>query len=671
MTRAIRIACAVAALAALTPAALAQDDPYAGLARYDGQNRTSVAAIEKSVKAAQGKPAQMAAIEAKLAAALKDPAAGFAGKQEVCRILWMVGTARSVPALASLLPDGKLGDVARYALERCPAPEAGAALRSSLAKLKGPALVGVINSVGNRQDPLAVGALTGLAKSADANLAQAAVAALARIATPQAAAALNALPAKGLPGWHGMVAAARSALAGKQPKIGLALASKVLASKAAPEPVRGEALCLLAGSGAPEGLAAALATLKGSSPYLQIVAAELAATVRRPDAVKRYAAAAATVTPDTAVALLAALGTRGDAAAANAALAQLKSSDQNVRTAAIRAAILLDPERAAAPVAQLAASGSGNDKRMAAEWLRQAKGAAAADAIDKLAGSGAADVKAALAGIIAERDGPRAVPTLMANAKGTDTGAAVAALRALAPIASAGQLQGMVGIVTATQDDDVRQSAQDALAAAAGRTSDREAALAPILGAVGGASPQAKGALLSVMAEIGGVAALAELTKGAGSSDAEVRRAAVVALADRWSGSEALPTLLGLAKSEESRSLRVRALRGCIRLIGEKKVDAAERVADLAQAYAMAERPDEKKMALGVLAGCRTAGAMDLAAEALDDEALFAEAADTVIKLASGNGAVSGPVTRAALEKIVAKAQDGGLRDRARKLIQP
>jgi hypothetical protein len=145
----------------------------------------------------------------------------------------------------------------------------------------------------------------------------------------------------------------------------------------------------------------------------------------------------------------------------------------------------------------------------------------------------------------------------------------------------------------------------------------------------------------------------------------------VVALADRWSGSDALPTLLGLAKSEESRSLRVRALRGCIRLIGEKKVDAAERVADLAQAYAMAERPDEKKMALGVLAGCRTGAAMDVAADALDDEALFAEAADTVIKLASGNGAVSGPATRAALEKIVAKAQDGGLRDRARKLIQP
>jgi HEAT repeat protein len=671
MTRAIRIACAAAAMAALTSAAWAQDDPYAGLARYDGQNRTALAAIEKSVKAAQGKPAQAAAIEAKLAALLKDPSAEFAGKQEACRILWMVGTARSVPALASLLPDEKLGDAARYALERCPAPEAGAALRTGLAKLKGPALIGVINSVGNRQDPLAVGALTGLAKGADAGAAQASVAALARIATPQAAAALNGLPAKGLPGWHGVVAAARTALAGKQPKVGLALASRVLASKSAPEPVRGEALCLLAGSGAPEGLAAALAALKGPSPYLQIVAAELAATVRRPDAVKRYAAAVATATPETAAALLTALGTRGDGAAANVALAQLKSSDQAVRTAAVRAAILLDPERAAAPVAELAARGSGDDKRMATEWLRQAKGAAAADAIDKLAGSGAAEVKAALAGIIAERDGPRAVPMLMANAKGPDAGAAVAALRALAPIASAGQLPGLVGIVTAAQDDDVRQSAQDALAAAAGRTPDHEAALAPILSAVGGASSQAKGALLSVMADIGGSAALAELTKGAASSDAEVRRAAVVALADRWSGSDALPTLLGLAKSEESRSLRVRALRGCIRLIGEKKVDAAERVADLAQAYAMAERPDEKKMALGVLAGCRTPAAMDVAADALDDEALFAEAADTVIKLASGNGAVSGPATRAALAKIVAKAQDSGLRDRARKLNQP
>ena len=67
-----------------------------------------------------------------------------------------IGTAESVPALAALLPDKDLSHMARYALERIPAPEAGAALRDALPKLSGALKVGVIGSLGVRRDAASV-----------------------------------------------------------------------------------------------------------------------------------------------------------------------------------------------------------------------------------------------------------------------------------------------------------------------------------------------------------------------------------------------------------------------------------------------------------------------------------------------------------------------------------
>ncbi len=69
-------------------------------------------------------------------------------KDFVCRKLMMIGTAASVPALAALLPEKDLSHMARYALERIPAPEAAQALRDALPKLSGPLKVGVIGSLG-------------------------------------------------------------------------------------------------------------------------------------------------------------------------------------------------------------------------------------------------------------------------------------------------------------------------------------------------------------------------------------------------------------------------------------------------------------------------------------------------------------------------------------------
>ena len=89
--------------------------------------------------------------EAKLIAVLKSDA-GWLEKQAACRDLRRIGTVKSVPALAELLPDETLSHMARNALEPMPYSEAGEALRDALATTTGRTKTGVITSICVRRD---------------------------------------------------------------------------------------------------------------------------------------------------------------------------------------------------------------------------------------------------------------------------------------------------------------------------------------------------------------------------------------------------------------------------------------------------------------------------------------------------------------------------------------
>ena len=80
--------------------------------------------IEDAVPATHGDAAARKELETRLAAVLPS-GASRAAKDFVGRKLAIIGTAASVPALAALLPDKDLSHMARYALERIPAAEAG------------------------------------------------------------------------------------------------------------------------------------------------------------------------------------------------------------------------------------------------------------------------------------------------------------------------------------------------------------------------------------------------------------------------------------------------------------------------------------------------------------------------------------------------------------------
>ena len=118
------------------------------------------------------------------------------GKDFVCRKLKVIGTRRSVPALAALLSDANHSHMARYALESIPNPAAGKALLDALPMLTGPLKIGVIGSLGVRgalrlpQGKPCVPALAALLSDDDALIAVSAAESLAAIRSAAAAKAL-------------------------------------------------------------------------------------------------------------------------------------------------------------------------------------------------------------------------------------------------------------------------------------------------------------------------------------------------------------------------------------------------------------------------------------------------------------------------------------------------
>jgi HEAT repeat protein len=163
------------------------DKAFEALKTYDwGMEPNVLQPIDDAIISTHTDAAARKELETRLIAVLKTEVPQPA-KGAVCRALKTIGTAASVPALAPLLADEKLSHMARYALERIPAPEAGQALVTALPKATGKLKIGIISSLGARGEDAAVAPLQALLADSDPACAQAAALALGAIGSLAAA----------------------------------------------------------------------------------------------------------------------------------------------------------------------------------------------------------------------------------------------------------------------------------------------------------------------------------------------------------------------------------------------------------------------------------------------------------------------------------------------------
>lgn len=598
------------------------------------------------------------AVVAKLGADMPKPAKLWLVKQ-----LEHIGRAESVAALTSLLSDQDplLRDAARRALANNPSPEGRAALLAALGRADSPEwTVALINAIGYRPSPESMQSLLRFAASDDDGVRSASVHALALIGDKSAADAIASAMGKGTPAAQGIAADSYLLLADRLCREGdkataLAMYRKALGSQGY---LRCAAIVGLAQAGGNAELPIVLETLADKDPKVQGAALSALQTMPGSDVTQSLTEKAKAAPTELKVTLLRALSYRGDKSALPTLIEAAKDPNEPVRIAAYEGMGRLGDEGAADTLVAALVKTTDAERAAATAALDRIPGVGAVEAIIK--GIGQADPKgrAQLVKTLATRRSEKVVPMLLDTAADADVEVRVESFKALADLADEKVLPSLVDLLVKTKEGKDQKEAEKAVAAACRRVQSDDRGAEPVVRAFGAAEAPVKCSLLRVLGKVGGKKAMEVAQASLKDANAEIQDAAVRALAD-WPDFDAAGTLLDLARSSPNQTHRVLALRGYVRVVGlPSDRPVAQTLKMLEDGMAVAQRPDDKKLVLAGLAEVGDLAALKLAKPYLADDALRAEAATAMIKIAEAASIEHRRESEAALREIAVACKE-------------
>ena len=585
-----------------------------------------------------------------------------------------IGRAESVDAVAALLDHASplVRERARCALQKNSAPEASARLRAALAKAEDPAWrIALINALGTRQDKASVAPLIKLAADKDEAVRSAAVEALARIGDKAAATAIAdaSKAAATVRGWNAamnsylLLADKLCAQGDKAPA--LAMYRKLLDAKGY---VRCAAIIGVGRAGGAAELDMIFRALADEEAKVRGAAMEALGVMPAGEVTQALTARLRTADPAMKTGILRVLAQRSDKAGLPAFLAAAEDPNEGVRVAAYEGlAALKDPKAADVLVAALVKA---KDKEMEAarNGVNAIPGDEVSAALTQALATAVPAARIEIVRCLALR-GSRVTPTLLKAAEDADAGVRAESLKALTDIADDKALPLFVRLLVKATEPTEIGAAEKAITAIARRVGDPDKCAEPLLAAYAQAPAPARATLLRELGRIGGAKALGAVRTALKDQDAQTQEAAFRTLAD-WPDGSAAPDLIEIAKSSAPLARRVLALRGYVRAIGlltDRPAD--ETVKMYEDAMAAAQRPEDKKMVLGGMAGVASLGALKMAQKCVGDAALHDEALLAEVKIARSLIGSHRDEAVAALRQAIAEAKNPQVAKEAQEAI--
>lgn len=411
-----------------------------------------------------------------------------------------------------------------------------------------------------------------------------------------------------------------------------------------------------------------LAAMDSPEKDLRGAAIDLAPAFSGEAATQRWVEKLASAGPETQIEILYMLGKRGDQSATQAVLDQTKNPEKYVRMEAMKAATKLAAAEALDPLmAALQNAADDEERGVAKAALLRVPGEQVAASAAGAIPAAAPPVRVALIEVLAARKASQHKAVVLEQAKAEDESVRLAAAKALERVASLEDLPAMLGVLTPAETDAVRAGVRDSIAALA--KSNPAKATAAAVAALEGADDARSVVLLPILPRITGEAALTAAAAYAKSENADVRAAAVNALAE-WPDETALPALLDVVRTAQEPGLQETAMNGYIRLVESKDRAAGQKLQLYTDAYMAAQRPEEKRAVLQHAATIQTVEAFNAVMSAYDqDEAmrpdLAAAAARIALPLDANQEGLATPEIAAGLQKVLPQIQDEELRSRA------
>jgi HEAT repeat protein len=663
-------------LSALAPVQAADpavwDAAFEQIARYQfGQSRTGLAQVAEHVVAAMKSPALQSAMEKRLLKLLQSDATTEC-KRFVCRQLYLIGSAESVPVLASLLTDSELADMARYALEPIPHPSVDAALRQALAKTQGKLKAGVIYSLGARQDSQATELLVPCLIDPDHDIARAAIATLEKVGWPTAIDAFQKALSQAPPARRVLLADALLTCANQLLIQGnKAAAEKIFLQFYRPSEIQAVRMAALRGllvADSHKYFPLLLVIFSSEQDSLQAIAADHLRYMPGNELTKRIIAELPKLSASAQAKVLAALGDRKDPAALPAIVGAVSSADETISVAALAALGRLGGADNVALLADNVAAPSVRKSAAAQASLNQLRGAEVDARILQCLNQRDSKTQNELIRCLAERVAVTALPALVKTAQTGNPALRNNLYKALGALAELKDLPALTQLLAQAKDEATVGAAENAIATACSRQADQAKCLQVLLADYSKASTPARCALLRVLGTMGITQVLPTVREALKESNAQVQDTALRVLAN-WPTAEPAGDLLQVVRQTSDLTRRVLALRGYVSMAGLPSLSGETRLKMYRQALEQAQRPEEKKLALGGLASVNNPQAMQVAQTYLDDATVKAEAALAIVKIAGAIKEHNPEAVRAPLQMILAASADAGLKSQAQKIL--
>ncbi len=565
-----------------------------------------------------------------------DSNATLAAKMTVCRHLREIGTSLSVPVLERMLLKEETSDMARYALEKIPGASADRALIQGLSQSDKKVKIGILSSLGKRNDPDSVPVLEKLLFGSDSSTAIPAAVALGNIATPEASAALS----KALDKTSGerqaqigssLLKCAEQYLARGDRKTAVKLTNKILSAQI-PLPIHQAAVKVKIAASGNEAGKMIIDILRSKDQQFYLPAISMVRDVFDSPTIQDVCKTLPDLPEDSQVQLLEVLSHYMGKGVLDSVVNASQSEEKMVRMAALKALESIGDSSCVELLARHAARTQGEEQRTARNslWGLHAEGVNQAILLNliKLTDAG---IQEELVMSVGERRILNGINFLFSRARSSRPGIRLAAIKALEEVAGPSDLPRLLQLLINAPGERERTELENTIAGVAGKRPNpigRANSVKELLPEVEDARKRA--ALLRLLGKIGDDSSLYLVRQALADDNPEIRDATVRALSD-WPTLSPKEDLVRIVQTSEEQVHQILALRAYIRMIEMEPYRSPESaVQSLKETLTWTKRPEEKKLILGILPQFACPGALKLAESLLKEKGVEEEAREAV-----------------------------------------
>lgn len=639
------------------------------------QDRRFLGPVNELVHLSAGYPRLRAHLAQRMIDMLKSEATDDS-RAYVLEQVSLIASTGDVRELAAFIGDPQLGHAACITLERIPGEDSLAALRNALDRLEGRALIGVVNSLGQRRDRQAVSRLTRLLERDDPETGAAIVEALGKIGGRQAIDAVRSAATQRGTGqetaWaDALLQCAESLADAGDPTGACAIYETLLAPGNPPSARRAAFIGLTAhrsdGNARGKDLAT---TLSSDDPALQRAAVHTVRQIHNSLALQSVASRLDEFDASIVPPVILALADTGDRAVLAHVIPFVSNTRADIRLAALQAVGRLGGADAVPVLAHQIDKADDAERAAIQRCIGRLPGTEVNQAIvERLTESSGSQVRTVLIAVLVERQAYDTVPILLGLVTDEDQPVRIEAVKAAGALAGGDSIPILMAALSAALGTQERRAIEDALVAIARRPGNCQPTIAGIAQAISDVQSQARESLLRILGRLGGPPALDVVRDNLNNEEPTIRQTAVRVLG-AWPDSSPLGDLLTAAREAENVQIKILALRGFANLYRQAQdLTEAELKSMAAEAMALADRRQERSLLLSALAESPLAANLEIPMSLLDDADLKREAALAALSILEALGDRWPDRAKSALAQIRTAASNSDVTARAEALM--